>query len=1095
MRAAGYEFLDDEAEPHFDLSFSVQSSSARGGLTVAFDWKDNLNFYALEITPGDAALRAVIEGRPQRLATAKANFATGTKVTIKRRPWTMQVLVGDRVLLTAFDAAFTTGKIGALSSGGWSWKDARVQPVDEEIFFNDDFTRVAGQGNEWVESGGKWTLTASSDSISQKNVEMSANPFSYLVSTPASAAFTTIEPRKSRFWDNYDAQVSVRPGGRGAVGLAVYVQDAKNYLAFQWSAAEGPSARQLVRVEDGKATVLARAPGAFLPRQWYRLGVRTSPGFVECFVDSVPVFKIADASFGQGGIGLIAQYMAAANFDDVRIRSYEYYRLDFTGAVSGAWTPLLGVWTPQNGVLTSAPSKEDKGATRLDLMGRADWTNYHFSIQARSGTAGACGIVVGYRDNANYTVFRWAGPKSAVGYAGKQQILVYRAGKAQIVRDEPAALLDLADKDGYVPISLHVAPGALAIYAGNRLLAQRADDAVTPGRPGLYAQGLTSPSFREAVMYFPPSPEPAKVAPKMADDALMVGWASPAGEWPVGNGGGNVREFWNTGEFFGDAALEYVWKRGTVAGNQIEFALRAASGKFDSGYVLRFEGLGKKDGLRATLLRGAATLKQGDIKAQDAVEEAKEGEEAAGGVPLKVTLEGRGVLLSVNNHPAMSYVAPDDVAAPPGTRFAVRSTNTVVRTNTLRAFSANRDDYTFTEAPTDWYSTQGHWAVISRWPCYSDWSFFGGEGLNPVLWSKRIYGGDTVVEIYANNQMDLPKEIGYSNPGNLNITVLGDGKNLASGYSFVVAGWNNTRSRLMKGTQVVAESVAPNARFERPINQNLSFHKKWFYIRAEARLGTRGGKTGLLLRLTLDDEPLLEYFDATPLPSAQSGGHVAFWTVDGAMMIARAKIESAVPGARIMPEGLLDAAISAPTGSTQAPGALTPRPMLSDGLPSTVLDEANDIWTARNPTTGGLFAVNLAKADAPKEKPASLTITPQSKIEWEWQPGEAKLDLYATLGDEMLMLALTDAQPRDARVKSLGDIRKEPGFVQNLPGGWQRVTFPLGAALQKLHPDQTSWNLDALTLGALHGDDYRWLGFAGNPHGASYKLRNARLTG
>ena len=69
-RAATYEFLDDEAEPHFDLSFNVQPM-VRGGLTVAFDWKDNLNFYTLELTPDDAALRAVVAGRPQRLAMAR----------------------------------------------------------------------------------------------------------------------------------------------------------------------------------------------------------------------------------------------------------------------------------------------------------------------------------------------------------------------------------------------------------------------------------------------------------------------------------------------------------------------------------------------------------------------------------------------------------------------------------------------------------------------------------------------------------------------------------------------------------------------------------------------------------------------------------------------------------------------------------------------------------------------------------------------------------------------------------------------------------------------------------------------------------------
>lgn len=1099
-RAATYEFLDDEAEPHVDVSFNLQTQ-ARGGLTVVFDWQDNLNFYSLELMPDSAALRSVIGGRPQRLATAKVEWSANPKVTIKRRPWTMQVLVDKRIILTAFDGSLNKGRIGSLASAGWNWTEPRVQPVEEQIFYNDDYTRAEGQGNDWLSSGGKWSLTASSDSISQKNVEMSANPFSYLAETPSGAALAYIEPKKSRFWDNYDAQISVRPGGRGAIGLAVYVQDPKNYLAFTWNATEGPQARQLVRVEDGKTTVLERAPGAFLPRQWYRLGVRTSPGFVEAFIDGTPVFKVRDDSFGQGSVGLLAQNMSASNFDDLRVRSYDYYRLDFTGAVSGAWEDIGGSWTPlsdtQKGVLASGPTKEDKGATRVYLTGRKDWPSYDFSVAARSGDAGAAGIIAGYTDAGNYTVFRWAGEKSALPYKGRQQILTFRDGKAQIVRDEPVALLDAASPDGFVPVRMRVMPGAFAVYVGDKLIAQRADEAITPGRPGLYAQGLTTTQFRDAVMFFPPPPEPPKVPPKMADDALMVGWASPAGEWPTSTGDSGLREFWNTGEFFGDATLEYRWRRATVAGQKLEFALRADKGKFESGYVLRLEGLGKKDGVRATLLRGADTLKKADLnpKSLSDADDSADDANALSGVPLKIKLEGRGIMLYIGDTPVLSYVAGDNEAIPQGTHFAARSAGSIVRTRDMRAFSTNRDDYTFTEAPTDWYSVQGQWAVISRWPCYSDWSFFGGKGTNPVLWSKRTYGLDTVVEIYANNQMDLPKEIGYSNPGNLNITVLGDGKNPSSGYSFVVAGWNNTVSKILKGTEQVAINETENARFEKPINQNLSFHKRWFYIRAEARRATQNGQNGVLLRLSVDDNQLMEYFDATPLPQAKNGGQIAFWTVDGAMMIARAKIESASMGQRALPVGLIDPNDSTATESTPAnlgANALMPRAQITDELPVAAIENAEGSWAVRNATAGGTFAVDLVKPGTSSQGYVPLNITPQTKVEWEWQPGEAKVNFYANVGDEMDVLPLTAANERDARAQPLGD-PKQVANVQDLSGGWQKVTVNLGAALQKLHPGESEWKADALTLGLLHGDEYHLLGFGGNALGTNYKIKNVRL--
>ena len=1098
LQAATYEFLDEEAEPHFDVSFGVETQT-RGGLTVAFDWKDTLNFYALELMPDSAALRAIVNGRPQRLATTKVTWSANPKVTIKRRPWTMQVLVDKRIVLTAYDGSLNEGRIGSLASAGWKWTEPRVQPVEEEIVYDDDYTRAEGQGNDWQANGGKWTLTATSENITQKNVAMSANPFSYLAETPSGAAFAYIEPRKSRFWDNYEARISVRPGGRGAIGLAVYVQDPKNYLAFTWNATEGPQARQLVRVEDGKATVLERAPGAFLPRQWYRLSVRTSPGFVETFIDGTPVFKTRDDSFGQGGVGLMAQNMATANFDDLHVRSYDYYRLDFTGAISGAWEEVGGQWAPlenqKNGVLASSPTKEDKGATRVYLTGRNDWPSYEFSVAARSGEAGAAGIIAGYTDKGNYTVFRWAGTKSVLPYKGRQQILTFRDGKAQIVRDEPVELLEKAAPDGFVPVRMRVLPGAFAVYIGDKLIAQRADESITPGRPGLYSQGLTTTQYRDAVMYFSPPPEAPKVAPKMAEDALMVGWASPAGEWPQSTGDTGQREFWNTGEFFGDAALEYRWRNAANAGQKLEFALRAEKGKFASGYLLRFEGLGKKDGVRVTLNRGAQTLKQADFNPKSLAEADETASDASNpllGVPLKVHLEGQGILLYIGDKPVLSYVAGDSEPMPQGRHFAARSATSLVRVRDLRALSANRDDYTFTEAPTDWYSVQGNWAVISRWPCFSDWSFFGGKGLNPVLWSKRSYGLDTVVEIYASNQMDLPKELGYSNPGNLNITLLGDGKNPSSGYSFVVAGWHNTTSKILRGTQTVAQNSKEAARFERPINQNLSFQKRWFYIRAEARRATQNGQNGVLLRLTVDDTQLMEFFDADPLPQNQNGGQIAFWTVDGAIMIARAKIESASMGPRAVPQTLIDAAAPTSLEAPVAAGALMPRSEMVDGLPSATIEGADGVWTVRNPTSGGLFAVNLVKPGTKPEGYAPLTITAQSKLEWEWQPNGAKIDFYATLGDEMNLLPFTGGAGVDARAQLLGDV-KQIATVQDLPGGWQKVSVNLGAALQKRYGSASEWKVDALTLGTKHGDDYRLLGFDSNSLGACYKLKNVRL--
>ena len=606
-------WLDDEAEPQVDVTFGLKSADA-GHFTLTFDQQDAHNFYALDCAPGEVSLRAVQADETQKLGAAKIAWQPLSQVTLKRRPWLMQVIVDGAVALTAYDATWRDGKIGGEGEGGWSWTEPRVQPV-ADLIFGDDFTRVQGESGEWKDVSGEWKVTASSDNINEDNSARSSNPFSYRVETPHGQAMTGAG---HWFWDNYDASVAVRPGSRGTVGLAAYVQEgAKSYLAFLWNDDEGPNARQLVRVEDGKTTVLARAPGAYLPRQWYRLGIRTSPGFVETFIDGTPVFSVRDEAFGQGGIALLARDIAGANFDDVRVRSYDYYRQDFSAPEvlrEGAWQPVGGDWENNGGAVVSTAEKGDYvGATRVLLAGDPSWSGYQMSAAANVGAQGGGGLVAGYRDPRNYIVFRWAGADSKLPFKGRQQLLHFNDGLAEMLSDEPATILDKAGPDGFVRVTLRYQAGALTVYAGDEPIAQAATESLASGRAGFYAQGTAPVGFRDAVVFFPPEPEKPKVAETMEGDAYMVGWASPSGEWPPLKTKTGL-EYWNTGEFFGDTTISYPWRPERYKNGTLELALRATPGAFESGYIVRFEGSGDKDTLKVSLLRDDKVLREASFK-------------------------------------------------------------------------------------------------------------------------------------------------------------------------------------------------------------------------------------------------------------------------------------------------------------------------------------------------------------------------------------------------------------------------------------------------------------------------------------------------
>lgn len=1045
------EFADDQAEPSCNLTADVVPATT-GNAAVYFDYQSDQQTYRLWLESKAASLQVIREGKITTLNRAAVSWPARGQISVLRRPWMMQVLLDGKLLLRAWDATWTSGRLATWASGSWRWSPLRVQPV-EPVYFTDDFTRLANQTGEWKANAGEWSISSSSENISQRNMDMSANPFAYTVKSPGKPAWAETG---RWFWDNYLAEVAVKPSGNGAIGLACYVRDSSNYLALMWHAPGQGGERQLVQVQNGKSTVLARQDGGYLRRQWYQLAVRTSPGWVEAFIDHVLVFKVRQELWAQGGIALVAQSMAEVQWDDVKVESYEYYRQEFSGSLSGAWTPLQGKWFSAGGALQSRPSAPTAGGSRFLLAGRHDWQDYEFIASARPSAGAGCGLVVGFVNDANYAVFRWADPTSKLPYKGRQQFLRYTAGKARVVSDEP---LRFAVAPGqWVRLRVALSGGVATVYQGDEVVAQMADETLTRGRLAFYAQSVQPVQFRDAVLYFPAEPAPPKVPPRMADDALMVGWASPNGEWPV-TPSGDSPQYWNTGEFFGDCTLEYAWNAAlTNPGTRLEMALRARPKEFTSGLMVRLEALPANQ-LKLSVLQNEAVLRE----VETAWPEISQGSSPSG---IKVETRGKALLVRVNETPLLSLVATQPL--PEGTSVAMRARGISARPREMRAFSALRDDYTFTQAPVEWLAPSGAWSVFSRWPCYSDWSFFGGRGVNPALWSKRSYGGKVVVEMYAHNQMDLPKEIGYGHPGDLNITIGGDGQNPSSGYSFIVAGWNNSHSGVMRGSKVLEESWAEGSRFPKPINHNYTFHKRWFYVRASMEPVQREGKNGVQLELAVDDVPLVKAFDPDPLPGAQ-GGQVAFWTVNGTLMIARAKVESSHPGGWRLTQG--------PDPWTQSSGEnpreAAPRPVVEDDIPMASVSNDGGGWKVINPSAGGLFAVDLQPL-LPEEGGGVL--------EWEMQGRELYLDLLWFTSQAGFRTPLPGQKGVvNSRFSDLPAASSEP-----MDDGWvrYRARIPTNTNLKQIKQ---------VVLGTYPSEEYALAGFHSNPAGASYRLRRVRF--
>jgi hypothetical protein len=192
-------------------------------------------------------------------------------------------------------------------------------------------------------------------------------------------------------------------------------------------------------------------------------------------------------------------------------------------------------------------------------------------------------------------------------------------------------------------------------------------------------------------------------------------------------------------------------------------------------------------------------------------------------------------------------------------------------------------DYTFSTAPTDWRIASGVWEMTNRWSCSPGWSWFGGRSDEvAAIWNKRKLAGDMSAQMYFAFKMGMSGVASWPEyPAEAALTICGDGKSLATGYTFIAGADDNTRSVLMKNGQIVATSSEPAAILPRLTDGNPgndAMHRRWWFARVD--------KSGSKVSCYIDDKLVLAYEDAAPL----KGGQTAIWTLNNGIMLARVQL-------------------------------------------------------------------------------------------------------------------------------------------------------------------------------------------------------------
>lgn len=396
-----------------------------------------------------------------------------------------------------------------------------------------------------------------------------------------------------------------------------------------------------------------------------------------------------------------------------------------------------------------------------------------------------------------------------------------------------------------------------------------------------------------------------------------------------------------------------------------------------------------------------------------------------------------------------------------------------------RATTPQVVDYAFTSAPVDWRAARGKWEVSERWTCSPQWSFFAGsDDVAPLLWSRFATQGDWTLEAYLATPMDLSR--GERSPSDLNISVEGDGRNIASGYSFLFSAKNRMVNRIYRG-----DTVAWEKGFEIPPGVGDT-HQDWFYVRIERRSTPQG----LRFQWSVNGREIANYLDTKP---RTNGGAVAFWTKNGGMSIARLRLWHSGIAPQKLPAPSLGQNRTVPVnlglGSEatnelgiwsvrgEGPNASARLSLLPYTLPETNGTEAKtQPLRLENPQSGGDWTVYVTRDEFdPKTRPV---------LEWDYaMPADVKMNLYVKVNGAWreILFSGPSSESKNGN-EPLGSV---PNVVPD--GGWHHARFDLLTALRRFGLADSTVQAVAF---AAPDVEYLRAGLGGNHLGASWQLHH-----
>ena len=1059
-------------------------------------------------------------------------------LTLRRLEDLVVVMANGAVVCRATDSALKGGWVLMQTGPGMPQATKATIRRREPVFFSDDFMvtkEEAKSDRGWRPVSGTWeckSVRPENVATSKAYTTRSANPFAYL-GVPAPRDEFALSVRGEDWWSGYRYRASVKCLAEGAAGLAFGCEGADTFWLFRLECRGRfalPSRLQLVRVDRGRRRVVAERFVRARFGHWFSLGAEVYHGRVRLSFLGSPVMDVADRRITGGRIGLYAEGPRGAAFDDVEVSELGRLRFDRSQDLASSGRQVSGTWRAEGGRNGSPTRFVPEGRNGLLLFGDERWTGGAVTAEVRPGSRGAFGVVAGADGDSAYLV--------ALMPRGKGALLSRDNGREKVL----AKFSYEHRRNEWCRVGLNLSEqGVVSAHVGGGLVARARVSGRPRGRIGLFTTDARGAAFRNLVANRSPRLLAAHQignAVFLSDD-YMSSWATEQGQWIPNDGIDRARSmsgynftgannFWRKGDYYGDYVMLLPLTimsqaAASAAGVQpppvntpitgslaLHFCLR--SGDLHSGYSA--VAVARQPGVYDVELRHRSrvvTTVRGVRPSADANE-------------IRIYNSGQYIWAKLGGRELFSYKKPDTGS---GTRVAaVRSGP--VDFNRLALYAENLDDSSFERASVNWRIV-GDWQITNRFRCDPRWSWMGVDSLRgySAMWRRREFPGDLTVTLYAS--MKMRSSGTYYCPSDLNLTLAADRESPASGYSFLVGGWANSKTAILRNGKVVAETKGPylpNTRDGYPASAML--HRRWFYVKVRRK--------GPTLQLYLDNRKYLEYTDPQPL----RGGKAAVWTQEQSIMVARTQF---FYSKAVMPKQTV--AAPAKTAVELPPARLPPLDVVcrnrtgyffdfetgTQGWPASVRGAGNAMAardTRATGSRGGRASLKLVNAEcsgrfltAIPVKKVNLLACPVLSFDYKI-PRDVQVNLYFDVGAS-----------KTARRRSVPWVRVRRGGRQRwradraralsvaartyfialsgpssstegvkLAGGfpnaradnrWRKASVNLAQMMRRFYPTESTVHAENFRLGFDHRGTYEVAGMGGNARGASYHIDNFLL--